>query len=368
MVCTLSLRRALLHRRTLCSRFQPLSIAPGLILGVLLVLGCGSEVDSAVAPEESLASERPAALPPSPPLDPVPGAPSDALVFAAEVESTSFTELRFAVPGRVDLVQVEEGASVKAGAVLATLDRSDREERLAETQRRLSDSRSARKGGRRPSEARKVPNYLRAEMEQRLRDAERDGKNEGPTRRALDRAAMLEGQEGMTRVLQSRAYQHGKRARRTGANVEQRTEDERLAVALITDLEQRELRLKRELEECDLVSPIDGVVVKIGTEAGEATQTRGGDPAFVLIDVSDFIVRFAVPERFAKILGPGEEAWLEFEAGGPTGTGVVLAVDTLSYETGRAGEGRVTDVLVRPEESLLQSLSIGQQAVVALRR
>ena len=80
------------------------------------------------------------------------------------------------------------------------------------------------------------------------------------------------------------------------------------------------------------------------------------------------IVRFAVPERFAKILGPGEEAWLKFEAGGPTGTGVVLAVDTLSYETGRSGEGLVTDVLVRPEESLLQSLSIGQRAVVALRR
>jgi multidrug efflux pump subunit AcrA (membrane-fusion protein) len=368
MLCTLPLSRALLQCWMQCVGLRALHRAPLLVLGLTLLLGCGSNSTPSAAPQEPSPVRSVETVPPVASLDPVAGAPSDALLFAAEVESTSFTELRFAVPGRVDLVRVEEGAPVRAGTVLASLDRADREARLAETQRRLSDSRSARKGVGRPSEARKVPSYLRAEMEQRLRDAERDRKNEAPTRRALDRAAMLEGQEGMTRVLQNRAYQHGKRARRTGTNVEQRTEDERLAVALITDLEQRELRLKRELEECDLVSPIDGVVVKIGTESGESAQTRGGDADFVLIDSSDFVVRFAVPERLGKILGPGEEAWLEFEPGGRTGTGSVLAVDTLSYETGRAGEGLVTDVLVRPEQSLLQSLSIGQQAVVALRR
>jgi multidrug resistance efflux pump len=150
--------------------------------------------------------------------------------------------------------------------------------------------------------------------------------------------------------------------------VDERTADERLAVALIAALEQRERRLETELEECDLVSPLSGVVVMVRVAQGRAVQTRGGKAAVVLIDPADLIVRTAVPETLAKILGPGEDAWVEFDQPGLGGAASVLAVDDVSYAVPGMAGGFARDVLLTVEPGLLSGLSIGAEGRVALRR
>jgi len=290
------------------------------------------------------------------------------LVFEGAAESTSFTELRFAVSGRVESIAVTEGQSVKKGSVLATVDRLDREELLAETRRRLSEARSARKAGGNSSRNRGVPAYLRSEMEKRIREAEASAKDVAAAKRALNRAGKQEGEEGMNRVLQSRSFRQGRASRSQHRYVEDRTADERLAVALIDDLEQRESRLKKELAECDLVSPIDGIVVMIGATAGQAVQTRGARAALVLIDPLDLVVRFSVPEKLGKILGPGEDAWLQVGEDGPSTQTKISGIDETSYQAVEGGNELVRDVLIVPPLDLIERLKIGQSVRVALRR
>ncbi len=340
-----------------------------LALCLCFVLGSAcSGGDSPTALEDVAPAEEANTVSPSK-LSPVSGAPVDVLLFEGAVESSLFTELRFAVAGRVELVRVREGDLVRKGAVLVSLDRIDRNEQLEETRRRLGEARvAAGRGSGGAARTGQIPDYLRAEIQRRLRAAEDDQADLAATKRALGRAGRLEGREGMNRVLATRAYRAGRKAQSRSREVDERTADERLAVALMAALEQREKRLERELEECDLVSPFAGVVVMVRVGEGQAVQTRGGDAAVVLIDPADLIVRTAVPEALAEILGPGEDAWLEFEQPAVAGTASVLAVDTVSYAVPGMAGGFARDVLLTAEPGLLSGLRIGAVGRVALRR
>ena len=101
---------------------------------------------------------------------------------------------------------------------------------------------------------------------------------------------------------------------------------------------------------------------------GQAVQTRGGDPAFGLIGPSDLVVRLPVAEKLAKILGSGEDAWLEFDQTGASGNAKILGVDMTSYAAGDGSGLTMRDVLVVPEAALLGRLDIGELARVAVRR
>jgi len=337
------------------------------VLGFGSVVGCSGEEAPPQSGEVQLAVDSPP--PRSPKLAPVRGAPKDSLVFEGEVESSLFTELGFAVAGRVEFVRVEEGDRVRKGAILASLDRLDRLDQLDEIRRRLAEARTAAgRGSGAGAAAGQMPTYMRAEIERRLRAAEADQADLAATKRALARAGRIEGRAGMNRVLANRAYRVGQKAQSRSRAVDERTADERVAVALSDSLQQREKRLERELAECDIISPLDGIVVMIRAREGQSVQTRGADAAFVLIDQSDLVVRMAVPEKLGKILGPGEDAWLEFDAEGVSGTASVLQVDGTPYPAPWIAGGSAVDVLVTPQAGLLNDLRIGGLGRVALRR
>ena len=351
------------------SRFGIVPQALYLALGLSLVVASACGGGGAPAGPEGVEPPAEATLASSPKLASVSGAPANALVFEGAVESSQFTDLGFAVAGRVEIVRVREGDSVRKGAVLASLDRVARIDQLEETRRRLGEARNAAgRGSGAAAIAGQVPDYLRAEIQRRLRAAEADQADLAATKRALGRAGRLEGREGMNRVLASRAYRAGRKAKSRSREVDERTADERLAVALISALEQRERRLERELEECDLVSPFSGVVVMVRVAPGQAVQTRGGEAAVVLLDPADLIVRASVPEALAKILGPGEDAWLEFERTSVVGTASVLEVDEVSYAVPGMVGGFARDILLAAEPGLLSDLRIGAEGRVALRR
>lgn len=339
------------------------------MLGLCLVLGSACGGSSSPTVQEDLAPVEEANIALSPKRSPVRGAPTDALVFEGVVESSLFTELGFAVAGRVEVVRVREGDRVRKGAVVASLDRIDRTEQLEEIRRRLAEARiAAGRGSGATARSGQVPGYLRADIERRLRAAKADESDLAATKLALGRAGRLEGRAGMNRVLANRAYRAGRKAQLRSREVDERTADERLAVALIAALEQRERSLERELEESDLVSPFDGVVVMVQIGPGESVQTRSGGPAVVLIDPADLVVRTAVPEALAKILGPGEDAWLEFEQPSLVGAASILAVDEISYAVPGIAGGFARDVLLEAEPGLLVGLQIGAEGRVALRR
>lgn len=343
--------------------------AQGLAALVLLAaVGCSGGTESSVQPAPSPVASAPVSAPVAGATEPVPGAPPDAYVFTGDVEASLFTELRFGVAGRVEVVRVRPGDRIREGAVLASLDTIDRTEALRETRRRLKDGRSVAVGGRTHRPGNKPPAYIRQEMEARQLELKEEERRARAQKRRMTEAMKHEGQEGATRVVTSGTHRRGRRDRASRADIGGRTSDDRLAVALLDDLDQRRLRLEREIRESDLTSPLTGVVVMVGVREGQQVQTRGGDAAFVLLDPSDFVVRIGVPTELASVLQEDEGAWLDLGGASAAVSGTVVLIDSTVYESVRPGEGNIQDILIRPDPAVLDGLEVGQPVRVALRR
>ena len=348
----------------------------GLLCVLALLWACGgteeptegSEADVSGDPGESepAAAERSVTVSGTD-AKPIAGAPPDAYVFVGEIEASQLTEVRFSVAGRVERVLVESGTRVQVGTVLARLDELDRREDLDTVRERIATARSVipSVGGRhRPGK--ELPSYLEEEMELRLEELE--GKEAEAKRRLkrLQEAALREGQAGATReALATQSPGAGAARRRTVAS---RTANERLAVALITSLEQKKRRLERELRDSVLESPVDGAVIRVGLSEGDEVETRGEDPALLLLDVQDLVVRTAVAAPLAAVLQEGEDAWVEIEGLSGARMVTVQYIDPMQYESSVGGGQSVQDVVLTLPERDAGELEIGQFVRVAIRR
>lgn len=306
-------------------------------------------------------------LSPDPLLRPVAGAPASAEVIEGMVEPLRFHGVSFDVPGTVQDVFVKRGEAVKKGQVLATLERADREARLAEFEQLLREARRALPASRR-SNGDQPPEYLIREMEQRLAEVMEQVKHLEGDRRAFQRKLELQGQEAARDFVAEIARRRNTKPR---TQAMRRANHERLSIALVDDLESRVRQLKFALEQSTLKSPIDGVLVAVTVFPGEPWATRALDEAFEILDPDGLVVRAEVRRQRADTMTMGELSWVEL---GVRGKPVVeagvqeVSRDTRSHpnlETGGQQEFKL--VTFKLPGNLPPGVDIGTDVRIALQ-
>ncbi len=307
----------------------------------------------------------------APPPDlPAPGSsdPDEVFVVSGHVEATSFAQVRFDVPGRVESILVERGQLVRRGDVLAILETSDREARLSDARGRLRDARAASPTGAVTASGEPPPAYLRSEIERRLDEVEDHVAQERQDLARFERAAIEGGEEAARDEAIRTATRRGQGQRRRSAT--RRAADERLSGALIQDLSQRVRHLEDAIASSRLVAPVDGVVVLVGVRVGSRWNTRDLEPAFEILDPSSHLVRAPVPSGLVDVMQPREKVLLDL---GPTSevvTGMAWKIEEqeLRMPMPEGGTERVREVLFTVAPEIAATLEVGQAVDVAIRR
>lgn len=316
--------------------------------------------------------EDPPGLAPPPDLpafSPIAGAPENAVVVQGHVEPSTFSEVRFEVPGTVEQVRVQTGTFVRKGEVLARLATDDREARLEEARGRLRDARAAAPGGSATRSGEPLPAWLEAEMTARLEEVEEQAAHADSDRARFARAAARGGEEeARDTAIRLATARNGGSHRRTG--VAARAGRERLAVALVDDLASRVRHLEDAIERSVLLAPASGQVVTVGLYEGGQWNTRSVDPAFEILDPESFVVRAAVPAGLAKVMKPGEEVWIDLMDGSAAAPG--RAQEITEGELRLTGaDGQLTslrEVIFEVPPAVSRATEVGQPVRVAIRR
>jgi membrane fusion protein (multidrug efflux system) len=233
-------------------------LAANLIATVMLSAACGGEPDAARQPTEE------ASKPPLP-TDVQEGLAAVAAQTAAETQDAKTlvetgelvspvrSELSAKFPGRVGQVFVDEGARVKKGQPLLTLETDYLKLELARADAALDQTRSAADEARRDFE-RKKDLLAKGSVAQALYD-------------------------------------------RTNATLVQ-------AEAALAEAEAAQALARQRLEDAVLVSPITGIVAERRTDVGE--RLGEATVAFVVVQISPLKLRFRLPERYLASIKTGQ--------------------------------------------------------------
>lgn len=179
--------------------------------------------------------------------------------------------------GIIDKVLVEEGARVKEGQVLATLDATLKQQNLELTRRELEEARR-----------RVVP------LRVRLAAAERE----------LRRLALLARQDVVAR------QEYDKAADEHAMSVAELDAVRAAAAAA----ESRAAVAQREVEEHVVRAPADGQIVQRQARPGNGVSTLNVTPLFLFAPDVPQIIRADLEERFLHVVGPGQPAQVLLEA------------------------------------------------------
>lgn len=241
--------------------------------GALATLGCGGSDDADAAKPEADAAAKPEAPAAPPPLpedvrdvasvakEPqagetprTPGAsPSGPVVANGELVSPVLSELAVKNPGRVARVYVDEGARVRRGQTLLTLESEYLALELKRTEAEVARAKAA------------------------AAEAERDFK----------RKEELLAKESVSQA----AYDRSRSAHES-------------ALAAVAAAEAARDLARQKLRDVTLVSPITGVVAEKRTNVGE--HMGESSVAFVIAQTSPIKLRFRLPERYLSNLRAGQ--------------------------------------------------------------
>jgi len=213
--------------------------------------------------------------------------------------------LSFKVDGRIEALAVDEGDTVKAGQVVATLDKRYFQDELAVARAmrdNLASNLAKLEHGSRPEEIAQA-RALTASKEAMLAQARADyarykelDKTPGAiSKQELDRYA---AQLAVTEADAKAAFE-SQRLMEIGP----RTEDIDAARALLAQQRAVIVQIERKLADCNLVAPSAGFIFTRSREIGAIVQA--GETVFTLTLTSPVWVRTYVSERDLGLIGPG---------------------------------------------------------------
>jgi HlyD family secretion protein len=230
----------------------------------------------------------------------------DVLEAAGTVEATT-ADLGFQAPGRIATVDVDEGARVSAGDLIAKLDVAELDARRAAAVAQLETARAQLRElerGARPEELAQARAAVVA-ADQKLEEARRD----------LDRTRRLEAGGAVSRealervetahvVAQTQAAQAREQLRlvQTGP----RSERIEAARAQVAAAEAMVARVDATLSNASIVAPFAGVVTVRHREPGETVAA--GQPVVTLMNPADRWVRIYVREDRVGRVALGQPA------------------------------------------------------------
>jgi HlyD family secretion protein len=228
--------------------------------------------------------------------------------------------------GRLASVLVEEGDTVRKGQILATLSSADFAARVTLAERAIDEKRAEfdrlRNGSRTQEkrEATALVNEARAVMEQ--------ARTEWDRRRALlEKGAIarveMESAERDFRVAEARVEAANERSSLVNAGT--REEEIRQVEAEIATAEARVVEARASLSKTNVVSPMQGVVLRKHKHAGEGVNTDS--PVVTLGDTAHLRVRVEVDETDVGRVKEGQRVAVKAAAfGDRTFSGIVTRV------------------------------------------
>lgn len=299
------------------------------------------------------------------------GSHGGSIEASGTVEATE-AELGFTVPGRVESVLVQEGDTVRAGAELVRLDRS---ETRARREQAAAQARAARatllelERGARPEELAQARAAAQAAQD-KLDEAQRDfDRAQALHERALVSQQDFDRAQTTLAVARSQRDQAREALRLTEAGP--RPEQIEAARATLASAEAAVRSLDATLAQMVVHAPFAGLVTVRHHEPGEIVQA--GAPAITLLDRDDRWVRIYVPETRVGAVSIGQPASITSDSfKGTTYRGTVSYVSSEAEFTPKTVQTReervklVYAVKVRITGDPRQELKPGMPADVVL--
>jgi HlyD family secretion protein len=246
--------------------------------------------------------------------------------------------LGFKVPGRIETLNVDEGDRVRAGQVLASLEKIYFEDTLAQMRAQLGQSEAnyeKMKAGNRPEEIAQA-RALVAEREATLTNAK-------ITRNRAE--ALLKSPAGSQKTFDDasaaeRQAQASLNSAREALRLQEigfRTEDIALAKAQLDERKANLQTAERQLADSDLIAPSDSTVLSRVREVGAIVQA--GETVYVLSLTSPVWVRTYVSEPDLGRIKPGMEVSVHTDTpGGKVYKGKVGFISTAAEFTPKTVE------------------------------
>lgn len=237
--------------------------------------------------------------------------PPERTVFASGTIEGENREvpLRFQLPGRLLAVDVAEGDRVQAGDILARLDPTDWDARLAEAEASLAVAAAERErlvnGAR--SESREVARAMARAASARTEQSKKE----------LDRALSLVKNKSVSQQeldnLQAKynadvAELDAAKARLAEIEADARADEIKMADARIAVAKAKVRQAKVELEKTRLRAPAAGLILRALGEPGEMLFPERSDPILTMVAVDQMHARAYVEELDAFRLAPGTRA------------------------------------------------------------
>jgi RND family efflux transporter MFP subunit len=233
------------------------------LTATLLVAACGAPAPLPTEPDPTEATSARVVKEPAAPLE-----------FTGVITTRDSKMISAKVQAPVKAFHVQRGDRVKAGAVIAELETSELQNRLAQAQ----------------------ANLKAAEME-----AGSFGAQLGALRQKVAAESRLQ-RLGVSSPMSLRTAQaeYGQVAAQAAAASAK-------ALSARAEVEQAQ----KNLDNATVVSPIDGVVTNIRVQEGQAVQN--GAPLARVFDTSDLRVKFAIPREHAAAVQRGQRVELTVE-------------------------------------------------------
>lgn len=215
--------------------------------------------------------------------------------------------LAFKVEGRIAEVAVDEGDSVQAGQVVASLDKRYFNDELAVARAHRNNLAAAvakLEHGSRPEEIAQA-RALSADREATLARAKEDFNR---AKNLVGKGAVSRQEYDLTQSALNSAEAQRNAARESQRLVElgPRQEDIDMARAQLAEQEAAIVQIERRLEDADLVAPSDGIILTRARERGAIVQP--GETVFTLTLATPVWVRTYVNERDLGLVHPNMPA------------------------------------------------------------
>ena len=246
--------------------------------------------------------------------------------------------LGFKVPGRIETLNVDEGDRVRAGQVLASLEKIYFEDTLAQMRAQLGQSEAnyeKMKAGNRPEEIAQA-RALVAERDATLTNA-KITRNRAEALLKTPAGAQKTFDDALAAERQADASLNSAREALRLQEIGFRTEDIALAKAQVDERKANLQTAERQLADSDLIAPSDGTVLSRVREVGAIVQT--GETVYVLSLTSPVWVRTYVSEPDLGRIKPGMEVSVHTDTpGGKVYKGKVGFISTAAEFTPKTVE------------------------------
>jgi multidrug resistance efflux pump len=223
-------------------------------------------------------------------------------------------------PGRVVKVEVRESQSVKAGTVLVRLDDRLARLRLQEAEADLEAAQAQL------LQAEKAPRQHDFQLIQQRAAIQAAKARLAAGRIALDHkqdlhkakyltATELEAAKALMQELE--AAESAEIAKLDELQLVDPSSNVRRARADVNAKQARLAQARQGIEECNLLSPCAGAILRIHVSPGEVLGSQAQRPAVVFLPEGPRWIRVDVNQEFAGLLAPGQTATIEDASGAP---------------------------------------------------